>query len=152
MFVAVVIVSGWYLRGEEFLVAESGLGYNLGIVGGSMMLLLLLYPVRKKARFMRNLGHIKHWFRAHMILGVLGPVLVLYHCNFQIGSMNSTVVLFTTLLVAGSGLVGRYIYSKIHYGLYGRQLTLKELKEDLDHKQSSLVFALSTHQNLERGF
>ncbi len=140
--VAAVIVSGWYLRGEEFLVAESGLGYGLGIVGGSMMLMLLLYPVRKKARFMRNMGHVKYWFRAHMLLGILGPVLVLYHCNFRIGSMNSTVVLLATLLVAGSGLIGRYIYTKIHYGLYGRQLTLLELKEELDRKKSSLVFVL----------
>lgn len=140
--VAAALFAGWYLRGEEFLVAESGTGYALGIIGGTMMLLLLLYPLRKKARFMRNWGQIKHWFRTHMVLGVIGPVLVVFHCNFRIGSMNSTVVLFTTLLVAGSGLVGRYIYTKIHYGLYGRQLTLKELQEDLTHKRSSLVFAL----------
>jgi hypothetical protein len=142
LFVAAVIVVGWYLRGEEQLVAESGAGYALGIVGSSMMLLLLLYPVRKKARFMRNLGAIKYWFRAHMLLGVIGPVLVLYHCNFNIGSTNSSVVLYATLLVAGSGLVGRYIYTKIHYGLYGRQLTLRELQEDLDLKKSSLVFVM----------
>lgn len=142
LFVAAVIAVGWYLRGEEFLVAESGTGYALGIVGGSMMLLLLLYPVRKKARFMRNLGAIKYWFRAHMLLGVIGPVLVLYHCNFSIGSTNSSVVLYATLIVAGSGLVGRYIYTKIHYGLYGRQLTLRELQEDLNLKKSSLVFVM----------
>ncbi len=142
ILVVSTLLAGWYLRGEEFLVAESGPGYALGIVGGSMMLLLLLYPLRKKARFMRNLGQIKHWFRGHMLLGVLGPVLVLFHSNFSIGSMNSTVVLFATLLVAGSGLVGRYIYTQIHYGLYGRQLTLKELQEDLDHKKNTLVFVL----------
>ncbi len=140
--VAAVLIAGWYMSGEEFLVAESGMGYTLGIVGGSMMLLLLLYPLRKKARFMRSMGAVKHWFRAHMLLGVIGPVLVLFHCNFNIGSMNSTVVLSAMLLVAGSGLVGRYVYTKIHYGLYGRQITLRELQEDLDYKKSSLVFVL----------
>ena len=98
--VVATLFGGWYLRGEEILTAEAGSGYALGIVGGAMMLLLLVYPLRKKVRFMRNWGEIKHWFRAHMILGVIGPVLVLFHCNFRIGSINSTVVLFATLAVA----------------------------------------------------
>ena len=140
--VAAALFAGWRMKGEEFLIAESGPGYALGIIGGAMMLLLLLYPLRKKARFMRNWGQTKHWFRTHMILGVIGPALIVFHSNFSIGSINSTVVLFTMLLVTGSGLVGRYIYTKIHYGLYGRQLTLKELQEDLTHKKSSIVFVL----------
>ena len=53
------------------------------IIGGSMMLLLLLYPLRKQARFMRNAGPVKLWFRMHMTFGVLGPVCILYHCDFQ---------------------------------------------------------------------
>jgi hypothetical protein len=30
--------------------------------------------------------------------------------------------------VAGSGLIGRYIYARIHHGLYGSKLSLEELK------------------------
>ena len=29
--------------------------------------------------------------------------------------------------MAGSGLIGRYLYAKIHHGLYGRKASLKEL-------------------------
>ena len=43
-FAAYLITKGLYKREDSFLIAESGLGYMLGIVGGSMMLLLLLYP------------------------------------------------------------------------------------------------------------
>jgi hypothetical protein len=35
------------------------------------------------------------------------------------------------LIVAGSGLIGRYIYAKIHFGLYGQKASLKELRQDL---------------------
>lgn len=141
--VAVVLALGFGIREKEYLVAEEGLGYYLGIVGGSFMLLLLLYPLRKKAKFMRRFGAIKHWFWVHMVLGIIGPVLVLYHSNFSFGSTNSTVALTATLIVAGSGLVGRHFYNKIHYGLYGRKMDLKELKGNLEMKKDDLAVVLS---------
>ncbi len=140
--VAAVLYLGWRGRVEQYLTAESGLGYALGIVGGSLMLLLLLYPLRKRVRFMRWLGATKHWFRLHMILGVVGPVLILFHANFELGSLNSNVALISMLLVAGSGLVGRYFYSRIHYGLYGRKMSLVELRQitvATDHRLGAVL-------------
>jgi len=122
---------GWLFRDRELINPEDGLGYWLGIVGGSMMLVLLLYPLRKRIRALRFLGGTKEWFRMHMVLGVLGPLLVLFHSNFHLGSFNSRVALYCMLLVAGSGVVGRHIYAHIHNGLYGRKATLKEMREDL---------------------
>jgi hypothetical protein len=122
---------GWLLRDYGLINPEEGLGYWLGIVGGSMMLMLLLYPLRKRIIVLRFLGSTQKWFRAHMILGVLGPLLVLYHSNFQLGSFNSRVALYCMLLVAGSGIVGRHIYAHIHRGLYGRKSSLTELRNDL---------------------
>lgn len=127
LLVAYVIYLGWDNRLSQPLTAESGLGYALGIVGGSMMLLLLLYPLRKHLRIMRHLGPVKYWFRTHMLLGVLGPVCILFHSGFHSGSLNSNVALFCMLVVASSGLVGRYFYTRIHHGLYGRKATLDEL-------------------------
>lgn len=127
---AIAVWFGWLLTRRHDLVASGhGLGYALGIAGASLMATLLLYPLRKRIRLMRALGPTKHWFRMHMLFGVLGPILVLYHCNFSLGSVNSNVALFCTLLVAGSGLVGRYLYAKVHVGLYGHKATLKELTE-----------------------
>ncbi len=121
---------GWTLRDSGHLTAEQGPGYALGIIGGVLMVLLLLYPLRKRARFMHRAGPVKWWFRSHMIFGVAGPVAILYHANFGLGSLNSTVALACMLLVAGSGLVGRYLYARIHNGLYGRKLSLRELREE----------------------
>lgn len=121
------IVIGWLGRAERHIVAGDGLGYWLGIVGASAMGLLLLYPVRKKVRFMHRLGSTKLWFQAHIFLGVLGPILVLYHCNFELGSLNSRVALVCTLVVAVSGLAGRYLYSQVHLGLTGSRTNLRQL-------------------------
>ena len=98
-----------------------------------MMVVLLLYPLRKRLRFMRGWLKLGSWFRLHMLLGVLGPLCILLHCNFRLGSTNSTVALACMLLVAGSGLIGRYLYGKFHFGLYGQQVGLHELKSDLDY-------------------
>lgn len=130
VLVSTLLYLGWTVRHENFLTAESGLGYLLGIVGGSMMLLLLLYPLRKKVRFMRHFGPVKYWFRLHMTFGVLGPVCILYHCGFQLGAINSNVALVCMLIVACSGLIGRYLYMNIHHGLYGSRATLDELRRD----------------------
>jgi hypothetical protein len=137
--VVYLIYLGWVSRSDSYLTAESGLGYALGIIGGTMMLLLLLYPLRKKLRFMRHLGPVRHWFRMHMVFGVLGPLLVLYHSHFQLGSLNSSVALICMVVVALSGLIGRYIYTKIHYGLYGRCATLTQLKGDTRDSKAELL-------------
>jgi len=134
----VAVFVGWIGREDRSIDAAGGIGYALGIAGGVPMVLLLLYSFRKRVPFMRRLGPIKYWFRGHMTLGVIGPVLILYHCNFNIGSLNSQVALYCTLLVASSGLVGRYLYAKIHHGLYGRKTSLRELTTQLGDSSKRL--------------
>jgi hypothetical protein len=121
------VLLGWLGREGRALNAGSGVGLALGIVALVCMLAQLLYPLRKRLRALTFLGPVKHWFRSHMIIGTVGPIAALYHCNFAPGSVNSAVALYSALLVAASGFVGRYIYSKIHQGLYGRRTTLQEL-------------------------
>ena len=113
----------------RYITPTRGLGYALGITGGSMMLLLFLYSARKRFRWLAFLGPTARWFRFHMLLGVLGPLCILYHADFSLGATNSNVALFSMLTVAGSGLVGRYIYAHIHRGLYGQRVTVTELRE-----------------------
>jgi hypothetical protein len=55
-----------------------------------------------------------------MIMGIGGPLLILMHSTFQVGSLNAAVALYSMLLVAGSGVVGRFIYVRVHRGLSRR--------------------------------
>ena len=131
LLLTLLIIAGYLLRNFGLISPENGLGYWLGIVGGSLMLALLLYPLRKRLRILHFLGPTKQWFRMHMAFGLIGPLLILYHCNFQIGSINSQVALYCMLLVAGSGIIGRHFYARIHRGLYGKKTSLRELQTDL---------------------
>jgi hypothetical protein len=123
-----VLVWGYYAHLERFITPQRGFGYALGITGGSLMLFLLLYSARKRLRWLRWMGSIPAWFEIHMACGVLGPVLILFHANFSLGATNSNVALFCMLAVAGSGIVGRYIYTRLHATLEGHEATLEELK------------------------
>ncbi len=121
------LMYGVYLAQREEFTPKEGAGYWIGIVGGSLMLVLLAYPLRKRSRLLSRAGSARVWFQLHMMLGIIGPVLILYHCNFSLGDTNSNVALFAMLLVAASGILGRYIYSKVHNGLYGARSDLNDL-------------------------
>lgn len=125
--ISFVLFVGWRLRTTELITAEYGTGHILGIVGTLFMLLLMIYPARKRFSTLAVIGSVKMWFRIHMILGIIGPVCILFHATFRLGSLNSNVALFTMLTIAASGIFGRYAYIKIHDGLYGQRITLVQL-------------------------
>jgi hypothetical protein len=128
---ALLVFLGWLVSTGSMYKSGDDFGYNMGLVGGLLMLSLLIYPLRKRMRFMNKLGSMQAWFRYHQVAGILGPLLVLFHSTFRIGSMNGRVALYAMLLVAGSGLIGRYLYRHIHKGMYGRHLTMRDAEADL---------------------
>ena len=136
--IIVILWIGWQNRDDNGLTPASGVGYWLGIAGSGLMLALLIYPLRKRMPSLRAIGSVPFWFRAHMILGVFGCVLVLWHANFQLGSLNSNIALFAMLVVAASGIVGRYLYSRVHRGLYGRKAAVGEILADAAALRGSL--------------
>jgi hypothetical protein len=141
LFAAAVIAAlylGWIYRDEGYITAESGLGYWLGIAGSLTMLLLLLYPLRKRARFLRGFGRVPAWFRSHMFLGIIGPTLIVFHANFRSTSLNASVALFFMLTIVASGIFGRYLFSKIHMGLYGTKAEIKGILADADLMKRAL--------------
>ena len=130
-FIAVVVcvaLSWGYIERDSWGVTPGrGLGYWIGIVGALLILATLAYPLRKYWRVLARLGAVAGWFQVHMLLGIFGPALIMFHANFRLGALNSNVALVTMLCVAGSGVIGRYLYGKIHHGLHGRRAELSEM-------------------------
>lgn len=153
LLLALLIWGTWRISLMGFFTPGGTIGYWLGVTGSVMMLILLSYPLRKYMRFARNWGNIKGWFWLHIILGVLGPLLILLHSNFQTGSINAAVALYSMLLVAGSGVAGRFIFQRINRGLQGEQVSRQDMmrKAGLDRAdaQSRLSFAPAVEQRLK---
>jgi hypothetical protein len=137
----------------KYYTPRSDVGFYLGVVGSVMMLFMLAYPLRKHVSFMSRWGALKHWFRIHMIMGIVGPTLVLFHSTFHLRSTNATVALFSLLGVVISGIIGRFIYTKIHYGLYGRRASLEKIQAEFagrsNDAKSRLHFAPRVEQWLQ---
>lgn len=120
----------WWLSRSGLYTPGSDLGYYLGLSGALMMLALLGYPLRKRVRWLSSLGRVSRWFSVHMVLGVAGPTLILLHCTLQWRSLNAAIAFWCMVIVAGSGLLGRFLYRHLHVGLYGRPLSLGEVRTD----------------------
>lgn len=142
---AVGLAIGWRTHAALDVRPEAGLGYALGIAGLGAMTALLAYSLRKRARMLRHAGPLPRWFQAHMLLGVVGPTLICFHADFELGSPNATVAFVSMGMVATSGFLGRFVYTRVHLGLYGQRESLREIEQRTDASRRALDALLGAH-------
>ena len=128
--VTVSLLAIWVIERQPYT-AGSDLGYYMGLVGSLMMASLLLYPLRKHVKLFQNFGSLRKWFVIHMVFGILGPILVLFHSTFQTHSFNATVAFWSMVVVLASGVIGRFVFTRMYTGLEGNKATLKDMQNFL---------------------
>ena len=116
----------------------SDFGYWLGVAAGTALLGLFLYPLRKRWRLTQSWGATRGWFAAHMMLGIAAPILAILHSRLHFGSLNATIAFACMTLVAASGVVGRFLYARIHAGLYGEQTNVAALSDEIARRIGAL--------------
>ncbi|HEY8134643.1 MAG TPA: hypothetical protein VIF08_01285 [Candidatus Limnocylindrales bacterium] len=105
-------------------------GHLLGIIGFTLMLLTeTLYSLRKRA-LGRARGSMRTWLRAHIVMGIVGPYLVLLHTAWEFNGLAGLLTLMTAIVVI-SGFIGRYIYAAVPRTADGAVLEAQELNETL---------------------
>ena len=131
-FIVFVLTAAWFSWDEQYsIVGDADSAYNYGLVGGIMMLVILVYALRKRLRSLSRLGDIRYWYYFHFILGIVGPVLIILHTSFGIRSINGGVALFAMLIVVFSGFIGRYIYTRASYGLRTHEQDLQVMQKHI---------------------
>ena len=88
------------------------LSLYLGWAGLLLMLVMNVYSIRKRSSFLGGMGKLSSFLNFHIFCGLVGPTLILFHCNFKVRglvgvSFWSMVVSFT------SGIIGRYFYLQL---------------------------------------
>lgn len=127
--------------------AAGRVGHGLGILGSLMVLLLLLYSLRKRSRFLQRAGELRIWLRYHIFLGIAGPVLITLHTAFKVGGLVS-ISYWSMVAVALSGFVGRYLYQQIPRNMLGETLEVAQIEA----RNEALLVELSTAHGLgDRG-
>lgn len=114
--------------------AGGSAGQRMGVVGASMLVLLLLYSVRKRVKLFRRAGALSRWLDLHIYLGVVGPLLVVLHTGFKVGGLVA-LSFWSMVAVALSGVLGRFLYLQIPRTRAGEELTLAQV-EALDQSLS----------------
>ena len=120
-------------RHEGYWTWKAGghVGHKLGVVGSSLMVLMLLYSVRKRVSAFRRLGSLGRWLDVHIYFGVFGPLLVVLHSGFKVQGLVA-LSFWSMVIVASSGVLGRYLYLQIPRTRAGEALALAEIeKQDL---------------------
>lgn len=151
IIVTLMMVIGFFVSRDSLYKAGDNVGYNLGLVGGLMMVTLLIYPLRKRWKILNNWWLLPSWFKWHMIFGIVGPLIIVFHTTYSLRSTNATVAFVCMMLVSGSGIFGRFFYTKIHYGLYGRHASLEHMQSTLlgsDNDKSIIGFAPEVQKQL----
>lgn len=116
-------------------------GHGLGILGSAMVLLLLVYSLRKRWRTLARAGNLRTWLRYHIWLGVAGPVLITLHTAFKVDGLVS-ISYWSMMAVALSGVLGRYLYQQIPRNVLGEAMT----PGDAESESEALLVDLSeTH-------
>ncbi len=97
------------------------ISHGLGILGSGMMLLLLLYSLRKRVKLFKSWGNLSHWLNVHIYFGIMGPLFVILHTTFKLNGLVA-VSFWSMIAVAVSGIFGRFIYVQIPRNLAGIEL------------------------------
>ena len=120
-----------YEKAHRILRPSGAVGQTLGIAGFTLVLLTLLYALRKKVPFLRNRGNSRGWLEAHIFCGVAGPALITLHTSLKFNGIIS-VAYWSMVLVVLSGFVGRYLYIRIPRTIRGTELSLDEIHLRID--------------------
>jgi len=120
----------FYHTDHKMLKPSGVIGHGLGIVGTLLILVgVFSYMARKRIALFSRIGILKYWLEFHIFLCSLGPVFVLYHTAFKFGGLVA-ISFWSMVAVVISGIIGRYIYIQIPRTIEGRELSLKEVRED----------------------
>jgi len=106
-------------------------GLVFGMIGTGMMVAMHLYSVRKRFRHARRLGSVQRWLDWHIYLGIMGPLFIMLHTSFKFNGLVA-ISFWSMVAVALSGFVGRYLYQQIPRNIRGEQLSLEDLRNQLE--------------------
>lgn len=133
----VINVAGapYYLRslGERVrhpwhaLLRPSGLvGQSAGIIACVVFVFLWLYPLRKKWKALAFTGSVGKWLDVHVTTAIGLPLLLTIHAAWRSDGVIG-LGFGAMLVVCASGIVGRYLYTRIPRAKSGVELTRDEV-------------------------
>jgi hypothetical protein len=118
-------------------------GQSAGILAFLIFLVLWLYPLRKKYRALAFMGTLGGWMNVHVASALALPLLLVIHSSWRADGLIG-LGLMSMFVVIASGVVGRYLYTRIPRARSGVELT----REEVAAKRRELITLLAATTGL----
>lgn len=135
LLVSSVIGGGYYFAPLEdrvrsplhpWLRPSGYVGQSAGILSLLIFFFLWLYPLRKKYRWLSFTGTMAQWLDGHVGVALILPFLAAVHASWRFEGLIGLGYL-SMLVVALSGIAGRYLYVHIPRSAGGLELSAEEI-------------------------
>ncbi len=133
--------SAWH----RTLQPSGSLGHPFGWIGAGLMLVgVALYSGRKRIGLMRGRGPMRTWLNLHIYLCLTGPFLVALHTAGKLSGLG-VYSFWSMVVVAASGILGRWLYQQFPRTAQGEAMSLAELTAEREavHQRLATEFALA---------
>lgn len=121
-------------------------GQSFGLAGLLLFLFMWLYPLRKAFGARRALGSVGAWMRFHTVVGLSLPLLIAVHAGWRFHGLIG-LGYAAMLTVSLSGIVGRYLYTRIPRSRNGLELS----RDEISTHRLSLVTEIAASLSLDPG-
>jgi hypothetical protein len=119
-------------------------GLSFGLVGTGLVFLNLGYLIRRAFLRWEWLGSLRSWMALHVFTGLVGGGLVLLHSAFAPRSPLGGMAFWSMFIVLLTGMIGRYLYTRVPRSAEGRELEMEEIRQRLaEHKNQIAALGLS---------
>lgn len=120
----------------QALIPDAGgaLSFRLGWIGFGAIILTNAYLIRRKFPTATRWGSLPAWLDLHIFFGLIGPTLIIFHCNFKVSGL--VAISFWSMIISFlSGIIGRYFYVQV----LGKRETHKRALQDYQEQFSQWV-------------
>jgi len=112
-------------------------GHGIGIIATLFMMSNFLYPMRKRLGFMKGSAPIKSWLTFHVFVGIMSPLVIVFHAAFQSRNQLATATFVSLLVVVVTGLVGRFVFGMVP-SAEGKALEMSMVRAHLERELQGL--------------
>lgn len=125
---------------------SGSIGQSAGILAFVIFVFLWLYPARKKWKRLAFTGSVGKWLDVHVASALLLPLLLGIHAAWRSDGVIG-LGLVAMLVVIASGVVGRYLYTRIPRAKSGVELS----REDVSAARLDLLQRLADTTGIAAG-
>jgi hypothetical protein len=118
-------------------------GQSVGLLTLALFAFIWLYPLRKRVRWLSRTGSMQRWLDLHIVAGLSVPLLGATHAAWHFKGVIG-IGYWAMLVVCLSGIVGKYIYTRIPRSRSGVEMTL----EQLGQRRDELVRTISSETGM----